>query len=68
MTIATCSSCGERVFTIKSWSDVDHCPACGRSLAQPDAVGPRVQDQIRREAARFRRTRDPRASSGRKTA
>jgi len=65
MTIATCPGCGERVFTIESWSDVDHCPACGRSLADPDAIGLRIRQELKREAGRFKRSTDPRVPGSR---
>jgi Zn-finger nucleic acid-binding protein len=54
MSTIVCPHCGERVFTISSWADVDHCPECGRVLAPDGAIEGKVREQIQREAGRFR--------------
>lgn len=64
MTVVTCPNCGERVFTITGWADLDHCPACGRILAPEGRIGKDVREQIRREAGRFTR-KDRRAAKRR---
>jgi hypothetical protein len=55
MAITTCHHCGERVFTITGWADLDHCPSCGRVLARQDPVVGKVRAQIKRESDRLTR-------------
>ena len=55
MTMIICPHCGERVFTISGWADVDHCPECGRVLAPEGAIERKVRERIQREAGRFRK-------------
>jgi ribosomal protein S27E len=64
MPVVTCANCGERVFTITGWADLDHCPACGRVLAPEGRIAKDVREQIRREAGRFTR-KDRRAAKRR---
>ena len=55
MTVVVCQDCGEHVFTITGWSDLDHCPACGRTLASQDSIERGVHEELQREARRFAR-------------
>jgi hypothetical protein len=50
MTTLICPSCGEDVFTITGWAEVDHCPYCSRPLAIRRIRMPNVE-RLRREAA-----------------
>ena len=56
MTVVVCQDCGEHVFTITGWSDLDHCPACGRTLASQDSIERGVREELQREARRFERS------------
>jgi hypothetical protein len=47
----TCAGCGATVFTIAGWSDLDHCPACGRRLAVGEPVGGRFVPRVERRLA-----------------
>lgn len=63
MSWADCPQCGERVFTITAWSDLDRCPGCGRSLATEakPALEERVREAIgKRPPERFERRRSAR--------
>lgn len=63
MSIITCHHCGERIFTISGWADLDHCPSCGRVLARQDPAVGKVWAQIARESDRLARARRTRSKS-----
>lgn len=34
MALIDCPHCGETVFTVNGWADLDRCPECGKPLAR----------------------------------